>query len=375
MTALFVVLMVVAFVLVDVIVRVVSRSLAEARIRREREAALRMAYRLDSTDEAKSLKRVEIPKARTWILAVDDEPIVLDTFRKILALEGFNVDTVESGPEALGLLQRRDYDLVFTDLRMPDMDGAEVVKAVKYLRPDVDVAVITGYATIESAVETMQYGAVDYVQKPFTADELIKFTKKLLIRREARLEAQRRPTVRVVPPAVADAAPSHEFCAPGGFFVSDGHAWVRIEPDGEVTIGLDDFSRKALGSIEKVELPAAKLPIKQGEPLFTVRNGAQSAHFASPLSGRVTQVNASLGADTSQLVRSPYRAGWVCRLRPSDLAKELPALRIGQPVVTWYQEEILRLRETAPATETAEPCDAWGSFEKEFLSPVLAARS
>ena len=88
---------------------------------------------------------------------------------------------------------------------------------------------------IETAVATMQYGAVDYVQKPFTEEELVEFSKKLLIKREARLEAQRRPTVRVVAPAMAETAASHEFCVPGGAFVSDGHSWARIEPASAAT--------------------------------------------------------------------------------------------------------------------------------------------
>ena len=196
MTVLVVVLMFVGFVLVDLVVRTVTRRIEERRQRREREAALATAVRLDFTHEARSLKRVEVPQATARILAVDDEPVVLDAFRKILALEGYSVDTVESGPEALGLVQRRDYDVVFTDLKMPGMDGVEVVKGVKHLRPDVDVAVITGYATIESAVETMRDGAVDYVQKPFTAAELGNFARRLLLKRQARLEAQRLPRVR-----------------------------------------------------------------------------------------------------------------------------------------------------------------------------------
>ena len=203
MTALAVVLMFVAFVVLDVLVRSTTRRMAERRERLGREKVLQTALRLDFTQEAKSLRRVEVPHSRASILAVDDEPIILDSFRNILVLEGFSVDTVESGPEALGLVQRHDYDFVFTDLKMPGMDGVEVVKAVRHLRPDADIAVITGYATIESAVETMQHGAMAYVQKPFTADELAEFANTLLIKRQARLEAQRKPTVRIVAPATS----------------------------------------------------------------------------------------------------------------------------------------------------------------------------
>lgn len=292
MTALLVVLMFVGFVVIDMLVRTATRRAQEARLRREREAVLETAVRLDFTHEAKSLKRVEVADPLARILAVDDEPIVLDSLRKILVLGGYDVDTVESGPEALGLVQRRNYDFVFTDLKMPGMDGVEVVKAVKHLRPDIDVAVITGYGTIETAVETMQHGAVAYVQKPFTAEELSEFVRKLRIKREAKLEVQRRPTVRVAAPSVAETAPANEYCVPGGAFLSAGHAWARIEPNGLVRIGADDFARKALGPVEQVEGPKWGKNVHRGEPLFTLKKGASSVRFLSPLTGRIQKVAA-----------------------------------------------------------------------------------
>jgi CheY-like chemotaxis protein len=329
MTALLVVLMFLGFVAIDVLVRVVHRRLDEARERREREAALQTSLRLDFTAEAKSLKRVEVSKPRARILAVDDEPVVLDSFRKILVLAGFDVDTVESGPEALGLVQRRDYDFVFTDLKMPGMDGVEVVKAVRHLRPDVDVAVITGYGTIETAVQTMQHGAVDYVQKPFTEDELLEFARKLLLRRQARLEAQREPSVRIVAPSVAETAGVHEYCVPGG-------------------------------------------AVERGEPLFAVGRAGRKAHFAAPMSGKVVQVNEALADDPTLLTRSPYGKGWVCVLQPKDLAGELGSLRIGEPVVAWYRAEIERLHRTSDAARS-DAAEEWAAFEQEFLLPAAAA--
>jgi CheY-like chemotaxis protein len=175
-----------AFAIADLLIRHYRDKAAEAKARKEREAILTTQIRLDFAAEAKSLKRVEVPGAKARILAVDDEAVILDSFRKILVLAGYNVDTVESGPEALTLVKSRDYEFVFTDLKMPEMDGVEVVKAVKHLKPEIDVAVITGYATIETAVACMQYGAGDYVQKPFTEDELVDFVKKLEVKRAAK---------------------------------------------------------------------------------------------------------------------------------------------------------------------------------------------
>ena len=148
MTVLLVIFMLLAFVGIDYVVRATARRREARHDRTVREGILNQAVRLEFDDEARSLRRVEVPAPKARILAVDDEAVVLDSFRRILVLEGYNIDTVQSGPEALSLVRRNDYDFVFTDLKMPIMDGVEVVKAVKHLRPDVDLVVITGYGSI-----------------------------------------------------------------------------------------------------------------------------------------------------------------------------------------------------------------------------------
>ncbi len=370
MTALLVVLLVVLFVVTDVIVRAVTRRMEVARARREREAVLHTAVQLSFAEEAKSLSRAEVPNARARILAVDDEPVILDSFRKILVLAGFSVDTVERGSEALALLRARDYDFLFTDLKMPEMDGVEVVKAARHLRPDLDVVVITGYGTIESAVETMQFGAVDYVQKPFTEEELVAIVNRLLIKREARLEAQRQPTVRVVAPALAEVVSASEYCVPGGAFVSPGHAWARIDPGWQVWTGLDDFARKAIGAVDRVDLPKPGTAVRRGETLFTVRRGSETLHVPSPLSGEVTQTNRGLEEQPKLIVQSPYDRGWACLVKPSDLANDLAGLRIGRPVVKWYQDEVTRLR--AHLAANGQSAGRWDELEPRFFGAGTA---
>jgi len=365
MTAVLIIIMFVAFVGIDFLVRSSLRRMREKQDRQAREAVLNTSIRLDFTHEAKSLKRVEVPNPKARILAVDDESVVLDSFRRILVLEGFSVDTVEHGPEALGLVQRRDYDFVFTDLKMPDMDGVDVVKGVKHLRPDVDVVVITGYGSIETAVQTLQQGACEYVQKPFTADELSEFAKKLLIKREARIQASQQPTVRVVSPEMADVVPASEFCVPGGAFLSTGHAWVRIEPEGQVRVGIDDFMRKALGTVKEIVLPERGKTVKRGEILFTLQGATGTVQVLAPVSGRIEHDNAGLKHDPSELMHSPYDRGWVCLMTPSDLASELSSLKIGKPVIDWYQEEITRLR-SSNGPDGAGPLD-WMAFQQQFL--------
>jgi CheY-like chemotaxis protein len=373
MTALLMILLCVVFVVADIVVRRVSKRMEAARAQRERNAVLQSALNLTFAAEAKSLQRAEVPNARARILAVDDEHVILDSFRKILVLAGFSVDTVDNGPEALALLRAGDYDFLFTDLKMPEMDGIDVVKAAKHLRPDLDVVVITGYGTIESAVETMQFGAIDYAQKPFTEEELVALTERLLIKREARLEAQRRPAVRVVAPAVAEIVASGEFCVPGGAFISAGHTWARIDPGGQVWTGMDDFARKALKHVERIQLPAVGTRVQRGEPLFTVQRGADTIRFRAPVSGEVTQINEALKSQPMLVAQSPYDRGWTCLVRPSELGSELDGLRIGKPVVSWYQDEVMRLRKELEASGAAEW--KWSDLEARFFGPGLAVNT
>jgi CheY-like chemotaxis protein len=369
MTALIAVLLCLAFVGIDLAVRAVSKRMATARAQREREAILTTSLKLSFAEEARSLKRAEVPNPRARVLAVDDEPVVLDSIRRILVLAGFSVDTVENGPEALTLVRAHDYDFVFTDLKMPEMDGVEVVKAVKHLRPDVDVAVITGFGTIETAVETMAHGAVDYVQKPFTAEELTAFAQRLLVKREARLEAQRRPTVRIVTPGLAETVARRDWCVPGGAFVSLGHAWAEIEANGEVCVGLDDFARKALGSVERIELPAAGARLRRGDVLCVLRRGDEIARLRAPVGGVVARVNPALARRADLLIESPYDEGWVCTLRPTQLSADLTELRIGNAVIAWYQDEIARLRK-----ETGGAPPRWSELEAHFLGAGAPSR-
>jgi CheY-like chemotaxis protein len=383
MVPILVVSMIVAFIIINVVVRKVMDWRREAKTRKERLAALDIGLRLDFAEEATSLKRVEIPNPFARILAVDDEAIVLDSFRKILVAAGYAIDTVESGREALGLVQKHTYDFVFTDLKMPEMDGLDVVKGVKHYSPESDVVVITGYATIESAVNAMKWGAMDYVQKPFTEDELVEFTKKCLYRRQDRQQKRLPSTVRVV---TTDRPPAHEFGLPGGVFISPGHVWASVTAPGMVRLGLDDFARKMIGRIDAIELPAKGALIKRGERLFSIRQGGRVAILNAPISGRVQELNADLPHHLDWLQRRPYEQGWVCSMKPEHLADELGQLKIGEHAAAWYQSEIVRLQQllgvvhggehasTAPVIgglaegQLEEADDAtWAKFAQAFL--------
>jgi DNA-binding NtrC family response regulator len=107
-------------------------------------------------------------------LVIDDEQVVLDSVGKILADENYTVDVTLSGREGIDRAVKQDYDIVLTDIRMPDIGGMRVLRDVKRAKPSLPVVMITGYASIESSVQAMKMGAADYLEKPFTPDQLLK---------------------------------------------------------------------------------------------------------------------------------------------------------------------------------------------------------
>jgi len=115
-------------------------------------------------------------KPKATILVIDDEQIVHESVQRILEEEGYRVEGALRVDQALDMLADRSYDLVLTDLMMPDRNGMEAVEAVARDHPQVGVVMFTGFATVDSAVQSMKLGALDYLPKPFTPEELLEVT-------------------------------------------------------------------------------------------------------------------------------------------------------------------------------------------------------
>ncbi len=107
------------------------------------------------------------------ILVVDDEEIVRTSCKRTLVPEGYDLRMARNGVEAMELLAEEQADLILTDLKMPDMDGIELLTRVKQDWPSTEVIIITGYQTVETAVKSIKLGAFDYIEKPFTPDSLL----------------------------------------------------------------------------------------------------------------------------------------------------------------------------------------------------------
>jgi CheY-like chemotaxis protein len=119
-------------------------------------------------------------KGKAKVLVIDDEQIVHESIERILGPEGYEVEASFSVDDAERKLEKGNYDLALTDMMMPEKGGLEALKLISQKRPDCPVVMFTGYATVDSAVESLKLGALDYLPKPFSPEELLEVCERSL---------------------------------------------------------------------------------------------------------------------------------------------------------------------------------------------------
>ncbi|MEJ2055752.1 MAG: sigma-54 dependent transcriptional regulator, partial [Calditrichaceae bacterium] len=124
------------------------------------------------------------------ILVVDDEQTIRDALKMVLEEEGYNTKSAADGKEALKLINETDYDIVITDLKMPEMDGMTLTRQCQQLCPQTSIIIITAHGSLESAIEALRIGAYDYILKPFDFDDVLYKIKRLIRQKELVLENQ-----------------------------------------------------------------------------------------------------------------------------------------------------------------------------------------
>jgi DNA-binding NtrC family response regulator len=119
------------------------------------------------------------------VLLADDEKDFVETLAQRLEVRDFNVKTAESGDEAIGLIREHDFDVIVLDVLMPGKDGIETLREIKNLKPLLHVIMLTGNATVETAIEGMKLGAYDFLMKPTETEDLVeKITKAYKLKSE-----------------------------------------------------------------------------------------------------------------------------------------------------------------------------------------------
>ncbi len=277
------------------------------------------------------------------ILIVDDEETMCDSCKQVLSRDGHEVDAVLSGDEALDRLDKKHYEVVITDLRMPGIDGMELLRRLKEKEPNLDVIMITAYSTVSTATEAAQLEVYDYIPKPFEPEELRNAVRRTLGRRALKLKAEM--------PAQEAAAIVGQYKIPPSLYYHQGHSWARVEEQGTVTVGSDDYLQKTAGDIIYVFAAPEGKQLPQGDVVARlITKQEHIVKLPAPVGGEVIQVNTRLEKDHDLVNKDPFGEGWVLKLQPSDLARDLKSLFHGEELTRWWiQQEVSRKR-TGPYT-------------------------
>jgi len=255
------------------------------------------------------------------VLVVDDERVVCQNCEKILREEGFSVTTTLTGEECLNLINERMYEAVILDLKIPDINGMELLKVIKEKKPLTTVIIITGYSSLESGIAAMKLGAADYIAKPFTPDELSFSIREAL---------EKRPVVAGEGDITEPLAKKEEIIEPfiGGWDIIkpltqkdeleeesrelkysvwtpaplkpayfSEWAGVRIGKDETAIIVLNDLFLKLKGRVEYIDLPRVGEQIDKDTPCFRIFYSSNESssiwmeEVCSPVSGKVIELN------------------------------------------------------------------------------------
>ena len=271
--------------------------------------------------------------APSSILVIDDEEIIHKSLRKILRRHGHRVDSAMRAQEGLDKLRNGAYDLVLTDLMMPEMNGIELLEAMKQAGIRVPVIMITGYPTIRTAVEALRLGAVDYLAKPFTRDELLGPVNRTLRRAGEQSDAPKQtlqPHRDAPGPADADGYETPVIhLLPGDTVYLPEHAWATYRNDGTFDVGVEASFLGALNQVAAIQLPDEGDLVEQGYVFARLRTGNGESHGVFvPLTGQVVGVNRELLDTPASLAPET----WLVRVLPTRLAQELPLLKRRAPV-------------------------------------------
>jgi len=250
-------------------------------------------------------------KRHTNILIIDDEQVIIDSISKIASLEDLSVESALLGKDALDKISKTDFDLIICDIMLPEMDGFQILNELSRRNVESPVIMTTGYSTIENAVKSLYLGAIDFIPKPFTIDEMIALIHRGM-RYSKLLESKNSENnnILLVP-------------CPAKYFRLGYSCWMNKELDGSVLIGATDFFIKTVEPVREIELMNSGEIITQASSCAKFKNDDELIHpLYSVLSGNIIERNEKVIKQPELLEKDPYFDGWLYRIIPTEFNYE-----------------------------------------------------
>jgi len=249
---------------------------------------------------------------RGKILVVDDDPVVSLSCKRILGAEGYNIITVDKGKDGIKRINNEEFDLLISDMKLPDINGMEVVKESRIIQPKLDVVIITGYPNLEDAKESVRLGVFEYIEKPFTPDFMRNVAKKVFdnigwILRQSFIDEFRNYFV----PLRDDENPV--------IFYKEG-TWARPLKEEIWEVGCDVRYWLLAAELLYIDIPEGLSTLVAGESFAKVSSTVGETHqLVAPMTGVVKEINNRANEAMSALIRDNLSGGWLlwlARIQP-----------------------------------------------------------
>ena len=261
-------------------------------------------------------------KRKFDILAVDDEQVVLDAIIKLCSADNLKVDTVMDAKMALTKLNKNEYRIIICDIMMPEMDGFQFLNYINEKQIETPVIITTGFSTVENAVKSLSKGAIDFLPKPFTFDELL----SVVFRGLKYGEFKNSKEIKDIDAKTTNSKMTFVSC-PDEYLCLGYSSWAVIENSGSVKVGVTDLFVKTVSAINKIDFFNLDEEIVQGNTCAHALTDDQMIHqIMTPLTGRIIKMNENVMKDINIIAKDPYFNGWLYTIIPSDLDYEIKRL-------------------------------------------------
>ena len=202
---------------------------------------------------------------------------------------------------------------------LPKTSGLELIEIVKRKYPQIPMIIITGYATLENAVQSLKVGAFDFIPKPFSFEELLGVVSRAINFIELMRSAkQEEDSIERLIKQLRQIDDKEKF-----YFLGK-HSWAKLDKDGSAIVGVGETFYKIIGKIQQVIFPSVNEEIDQGNVCTRIITQDQLVHTVwAPLSGKVIKNNLEVEKNAGLINTTPFSQGWLLRIIPTNLEMEL----------------------------------------------------
>lgn len=237
---------------------------------------------------------------------VEDEEVIIGAFRRFLKEERIKLDAVTDAEEAVHRLEKNSYKIVISDLMLPNFSGLDLLKVVSSKMPTTPFVMISGYATLNNAIESFKLGAFDFIPKPFDIDEILGVVYRALNFSGRRTKLKRND----------DSDKELHFLG--------RHSWAIKESAGTVILGLGETFSSIREQIIEMEFEPVNAEVSQGNIFLKIKCASDRVHNVwAPLSGTIIEINKKFNEKPSALAKSNLSENWLVRMKPELYEAEL----------------------------------------------------